>query len=388
MLGLEFGSALVLSCLVLLFQPPAICAQDGQIFEWGFADTDATSLISCERMRIKAKPLIKNGIPPFYMIAFAVGGTPITTFIGTNASDLAWTVQHPVGTQLVLGVVDSEGTSGGIDPPLYTVIEGEETQCIPAMAQESEFTLSANVTDALSTCQPWGLVIRGGTPPYNLTFAALDAPDATNVTLGPEDAGFTYINRVPPQTQMIASVSDVTGRWANGSPFVRTQGSPNIDCLGIFSPTSDTVSSPAQSPSTANPSPSPPPISRTGVAIIAGVCVGILLLACLAIAWILRRPNRVRMSERSLPHIHVDPFHVSPIDVGASPWSAPTSPAFRKSVLPAERTSHISTFSAECNSSQLSPSTSAGSISPTSPQPSSKFLHLPSAELPPPYVFP
>jgi hypothetical protein len=42
----------------------------------------------------------------------------------------------------------------------------------------------ANVTDTLTTCQPWGLTIKGGTPPYNLTLAAVNSPVVTNVTMG------------------------------------------------------------------------------------------------------------------------------------------------------------------------------------------------------------
>ncbi|KAF8155004.1 hypothetical protein K438DRAFT_1987231 [Mycena galopus ATCC 62051] len=52
------------------------------------------------------------------MIAFAVDVTPSTSFIGESQSDLTWTVTQP---ELVLGVVDSHGTSGGIASPLYTV---------------------------------------------------------------------------------------------------------------------------------------------------------------------------------------------------------------------------------------------------------------------------
>ncbi|KAJ7813931.1 hypothetical protein B0H14DRAFT_2182083, partial [Mycena olivaceomarginata] len=161
-----------------------------------------------------------HGIPPFYIMAFPVGGSPITSFIGTDPSNLTWTVRHPAGTRLLLGVVDSAGNSGGVDVPLYTVIEGATTQCIPPAVAAAPFNVTANVTDVLTTCQPWGLTIRGGTPPYNVTLAALNATEMTNVTLGPNDTVFTYINRAEPGTQMIG----VNGRWATGSPLVRTQG--------------------------------------------------------------------------------------------------------------------------------------------------------------------
>ncbi|KAJ7813948.1 hypothetical protein B0H14DRAFT_2458320, partial [Mycena olivaceomarginata] len=212
-------------------------AQAGQMFEWGFSGPQSvsTSLPSCRTFPIAVDNLSAHGIPPFYMMAFAVGGSPIISFIGTNPSNLAWTVRHPIGTRLLLGVVDSRGNFGGVDAPLYTVIEGATTQCIPPAVAAAPFNVTANVTDVLTTCQPWGLTIRGGTPPYNLTLAALNAPEMTNVTLGPNDTVFNYINRAEPGTQMIASVSDLNGRWATGSPLVRTQGSSNVSCPGLAS---------------------------------------------------------------------------------------------------------------------------------------------------------
>ncbi|KAJ7159000.1 hypothetical protein C8R43DRAFT_920931, partial [Mycena crocata] len=306
------GSVFISLILRFLFtQVPFAHAQDGQIFKWGFTDTEASTLPSCHNMRIAAKPLLRHGVPPFYMIALAVSGTPITTFIGTNASDLAWTVQHPIGTQLVLGVVDSQGTSGGIDPPLYTVIEGKETECMPAITAEPTFTIAANVTDALSTCEPWGLTIRGGTPPYNFTFAALDAPGATNVTF--DDAAYTYINRVPPQTQLIASVSDVTGRWASGSPFVRTEGSPNLDCLGILGSNAGTQ------PNTTSPITTSTDPTRRRVTIIVGACAGALLLLCIALIYIVWRQRRTMALNPEMPQL--DPFHGLPSTTPSSLWS-------------------------------------------------------------------
>ncbi|KAJ6546609.1 hypothetical protein B0H10DRAFT_1852161, partial [Mycena sp. CBHHK59/15] len=199
----------------------------------------SSSLPSCRTFSLTASPLTAHGFPPFYMIAFAVNGMLSTSFIGTNESKLSWTVTYPVGTQLALGVVDSHGNSGGVDAPLYMVTAGSTTQCIPSALTAPVFAVTANVTDALSTCQPWGLTIRGRTLPYNVTLAALNAPDVTNLTsistVGAADTVLTYINRATPSTQLIAAISDLNGRWATGSPMVRTQGSPNLDCIGMVS---------------------------------------------------------------------------------------------------------------------------------------------------------
>lgn len=64
----------------------------------------STSLPSCASFGITVKPFDlandTHGVPPFYMMAFAVGGTPTTTLLGTNETDLHWTVDHPVGEYL------------------------------------------------------------------------------------------------------------------------------------------------------------------------------------------------------------------------------------------------------------------------------------------------
>ncbi|KAF7346719.1 hypothetical protein MSAN_01810000 [Mycena sanguinolenta] len=260
---------------ILLAVVPSIYAQTSQVYEWGFtgAQVGLTSLPSCLSVSLEADARTANGTPPFYMMAFAVGGTPSTSFIGTNQSNLTWTVMYPVETELVLGVVDALGQSGGIDSPLYTVIEGATTQCVPATLSDptSGFKISANVTDVLNTCQPWGLTIEGGTPPYNITLAELNSGTVTNVTMGPTDTVFTYINRMFPGGQVIASASDVNGRWATGSPLVRTQGSQDTDCAGLVSTSSSANSNPDGSPSSQSK-------LHAKIGLIAGVSVvGVLL---------------------------------------------------------------------------------------------------------------
>ncbi|KAJ7174886.1 hypothetical protein C8R46DRAFT_867728, partial [Mycena filopes] len=120
-------------------------------------------------------------VPPLYMIVFAIGEAPTTSFIGNNASALSWQVRHPVG--------ESSGSS---------------TQCFPPANTGHPFTINANVTDTLATCEPWGLTLIGGTPPYNVILAAPDSPVITNVTFGdPKYSVLTYINRVEEGRQLI-----------------------------------------------------------------------------------------------------------------------------------------------------------------------------------------
>ncbi|KAJ7795471.1 hypothetical protein B0H13DRAFT_2511330, partial [Mycena leptocephala] len=219
----------ILSCII------APCyAQTNKIFQWQFAgNVLSSSLPSCRQFQIHVKPFNPanntHGVPPFYMMAFAIGGTPSTTLIGTDESNLSWTVNQPhthahvdAGSQLLLQVVDSQGSSGGVPPNLFTVVAGQSTQCIPAASNDPPFTVEANVTETLTTCQSWGIKIKGGTPPYVLTLAAVNSPLVINVTMGPADDQFTFIDRADPNTQLIGT--RLNGRWAVGTPIVKTNG--------------------------------------------------------------------------------------------------------------------------------------------------------------------
>ncbi|KAJ6470553.1 hypothetical protein DFH09DRAFT_1294352 [Mycena vulgaris] len=376
--------------LVLAIGILGIRGQPSQMFEWGFTKTFSTSLPSCRNFSIEASPRKAHGIPPFYMIAFAVGGKPSTTFIGTNESNLWWTVRHPVGTQLLLGVVDSQGNSGGIDVPMYTVTAGANTQCIPAATpSEPSFTISANVTGTLTTCQPWGLTIQGGAPPYNVTLATLNSSDVTNVTLGANDSFFTYINRAVPNTQMIgksiptltlqrgpnatffcaASVSDLNGLWATGSPIVRTQGSANVDCPGQAD-NSGAVRTSA--------------MSRARIGIITGAsAAGLVLLVCGAVIWMVQRRRR----RPRAPSAGIAPFYAYPGD-DARIGPAGYLPSHKSTLLALAGSQHPLPLILISSDSHFS----AGSVMLSSAAPSSASPSgspLPRVyELPPPYMHP
>jgi len=99
-------------------------AQTSKLFQWQFASNVSTSFIlllifivtspsqslstsipTCLPLPIIVKSFntttnATHGTPPYYMLAFAVGGTPITTLIGTDESNLSWTVTHPVGASI------------------------------------------------------------------------------------------------------------------------------------------------------------------------------------------------------------------------------------------------------------------------------------------------
>lgn len=271
-------------------------------FQWQFTnDGLGASLPTCLSLGIRIKafnPTLNDtyGIAPFYMIAYAVGGTPTTTLIGTDNVTLSWAVTHPVASELILNVVDSTGSSGGIPPRPYTVIAGQTTQCVSTPATSPEFTVTSNVTGDLQTCQPWGLTIKGGVPPYNLSLAAVNSPVVTNVTIPYGFDAFTYINRADPGSQMIAAISDLTGRWATGTPLVNTKGSSNVDCIGLVSASGNSTILQKEAEARKDAA------NKKRTALIAGITVPVTVVVLSAIAFgvwfFLRRRKEKKLNEK------------------------------------------------------------------------------------------
>ncbi|PPR06300.1 LOW QUALITY PROTEIN: hypothetical protein CVT26_005132 [Gymnopilus dilepis] len=243
--------------------------QQTGLFQWSFASNevryqDLTNTVpSCDSVPIVIIPMNSTTLgatPPFYMISFALGGIPVTSFIGTDPNNLTWTVVQPVGSQLAMSVVDANGRPGGLAADIISVVAGTTTDCVIGQSNSPPFTVSANVTgpSSLTTCEPWGLTMNGGVPPYTVTLVQPDSPAFTNVTLSDEDNVFTYINRAGPSDQLIAAVSDSTGRWASGTPIVNTVVNSDISCGGLANSasTSSDDALPAASSSAVSSSPS------------------------------------------------------------------------------------------------------------------------------------
>ena len=121
-----------------------------------------------------------------------------------------------------MSVVDANGRPGGLAADIISVVgvcfgpfrgadphqwhsAGTTTDCVIGQSNSPPFTVSANSTGAssLTTCEPWGLTMHGGVPPYTVTLVQPDSPAFTNVTLSAEDNVFTYINRAGPSNQLI-----------------------------------------------------------------------------------------------------------------------------------------------------------------------------------------
>ncbi|ESK90387.1 hypothetical protein Moror_13704 [Moniliophthora roreri MCA 2997] len=217
---------------------------------------------------------------------------------------------HAAGSKLILDLVDSEGNSGGV-PPLVYFVEAGNSDCLPQIPDSSDFTVSANVTSVANTCEPWGLRIKGGVKPYNITFFQLNSLVATNVTMGKDDDAFTFINRGDPGTLFAAAVSDSTGRYARGTPSMTPLGSNNVDCIGL-------VSTPGKA-SELDP-PTTQPKSRRPI--IIGVVVGVFVVLAIGHAWyfLCYRPRRRRGAISTTRTI--DPFFDNSL-WGRKTWGEP-----------------------------------------------------------------
>jgi len=175
------------------------------------------------------------------MLAFAIGGTPITTLIGTDENNLSWTATHPVGASIftLIPPLNSYGNRISVDTQCsrrkwqrrrdspeqndcdwyvsvfatlklsYSKIlqAGQTTQCVTTPVSTPPFTVTANVTKDLQTCQPWGFTIKGGVPPYIITLAAPNSPIVTNVTIPYGNDAFTYIDRADPNGELMGALA-------------------------------------------------------------------------------------------------------------------------------------------------------------------------------------
>jgi len=198
---------------------------------------------TCTPLRIRTDPATPD---PLWMISYEIGGTPQTHAIQTIDGVPSYTVRHGVGSRIILNLADRLEMSGGVLPGVYNVVAGESTDCVVSPPRAFDFTIHANQTGSeLETCQPWALAIKGGTPPYSVSIASPGASSVTNVTLDTEEFNvYTWINRAPPNAQVLAAIADSEGRWARGVPLVTTKGGEDTACGGAQS--SGGVATPAQ----------------------------------------------------------------------------------------------------------------------------------------------
>lgn len=366
----RFSPSLSLPVLALLFllafSGPCRAEPLSKVFQWAFATNSASStLASCQQFSIIVKPFDPNndthGVPPFYMRAYEKGGHVITTLMGDSESNLTWTVNNPVGSEILLNVIDGNGSSGGTAPKLFTVATGSSTSCI-VDRNDTSFTVTSNVTTSdLQPCQPWGLRIKGGVPPYNISFVQTNSPVTTNVsTLGDDDA-YTYINRATSGEIMLAAVSDVTGAIAWGTPSITPTGDTNIDCGSLNSMSGNATALDAAAAAEKNAGK-----NKNRAGIIAGVIVGVLALVLIATAgWFFWRRRRLGAQKTT---IEIDPdvtpyMPVSPMSDNSSQTMAINAFVGHTPVMPhSAKSSSFSNGTTTMSDVTMSPSSHTGSL--------------------------
>ncbi|KAI0065222.1 hypothetical protein BV25DRAFT_1913839 [Artomyces pyxidatus] len=254
-------------CIPLIYLPLLFClfgsrvAAQSPAFLWSFKG-NTTVLPECQSVALSVQSTTVE--PPFYMIAYEVDGTTTVSSVDTDGNNLSWQVNHRAGSELLLNLVDSAGHSGVVSPATWAVEDGDSASCVPTLPTTFP-VLTANVTKDLSTCQPLGLVMSGGSPPYTISIAS---PGATvlNLTLSAQDDMFTYINKAVPSSDLLVTASDSAGRWAVQSVLINTVGSADTQCPSLASTSGSSTS---QTDPFANAT------TSHHVALVVGICVGV-----------------------------------------------------------------------------------------------------------------
>ncbi|EKM55035.1 uncharacterized protein PHACADRAFT_255361 [Phanerochaete carnosa HHB-10118-sp] len=318
-----------------------VTAQPRPAFQrsWG----DAASLDSfeeCQLLSVVVESLDSEnssavGVALYYMLAFEAGGVPTTSMIGYDPTNLCWQANHKQGSSLMLIIVDSNGSAGGVPQPLYSMTAGDDISCLKSLPSSSLATVHANVSDTVLTCEPLGLSISGGQKPYTVVLSEMHSDTITVVTLANDNDTLTYISRVDPDWQLIASVYDASGHWGTSTNAIRTSGPEDTACLGLETSQSSSTGgggepmSSSIQPFPSGTSVSPPVSSQPGIVptlsgnsnkhtqVIVGVIVGVgvpLLLAAVLVPLIRRyrrRSSGVRRTPPDLlssPAIEFDPI--------------------------------------------------------------------------------
>ncbi|KAG9035207.1 hypothetical protein FS842_003734 [Serendipita sp. 407] len=279
-------------------------------FTWGFTLTDDITLHSCTAVGIDTgrdesmNDATVQPSPPYTMIAYPENGVPIASPLGSTGKNMQWVPQFAAGTKVLLNVVDSLGNSGGVSRVSYIVGSGP-AGCVPSNSNSNLKITITSSGNSLQTCDTLPIRIEGGTKPYTISLASTDSNSAFNTTLDASNDYFQWINKAPPNQELIASVSDSTGRYAVSSQIFNTAGATDTSCLGkqdaqsVFggttssgsSGTSLTSSSPSSS-ATATPGDTPGKSSKNLTGAIIGTIVAMLVIFGIIAYFFFRRRNQ------------------------------------------------------------------------------------------------
>ncbi|PPQ75378.1 hypothetical protein CVT26_015510 [Gymnopilus dilepis] len=214
-------------------------AQSVNSFQWSLAASSIVKssqtvgeLIACDAVAIivNGNGTLSDGQGPYYMTAYALGGAPRTTFIGSGGN-LEWTVDQPVGSKVVLSIVDSEGNLGNSQESRIFTVTGGSKQC-DTTTPGSNFTVRARGMSPrkLAACRPWEIQWSGGTAPYTVTLMAFEQSGLKMMKfMRVNETKFTFINTFNPNSLLIGN----NEQWASGTPSIKTKNkTTNTSCQG------------------------------------------------------------------------------------------------------------------------------------------------------------
>ncbi|KZS94133.1 hypothetical protein SISNIDRAFT_549343 [Sistotremastrum niveocremeum HHB9708] len=169
--------------------------------------------------------------PPFYMMAYEVKGPTTSSFLGSDPKSLSWQINHAAGAQLLLYIVDAGGVPGGVAGSVYTIQTGSTSSCHSSSSTSPVEIRSAATT--ITTCNSLEFAFGGGTLPYTVTILVtnLSGP-SVNLTLGPDDNEYTWIDTVDPAQAgvLLATVHDANGRYAASTGLISLDGGAESSC--------------------------------------------------------------------------------------------------------------------------------------------------------------
>ncbi|KZS94132.1 hypothetical protein SISNIDRAFT_549342 [Sistotremastrum niveocremeum HHB9708] len=217
-----------------------VAAQTTPSFSWTFSPP-STQLIECNNVTITITPSANSvPTPPFYMVAYEVNGIATTSLIGTDPSDLSWEVNHVKESNVLLEVIDANGSSGGVTS-LFHIEKGPVCTC-QTPGTWSPVEIHPNVT-SLNTRDALELDFQGGTPPYSVTITSEGLAVVSNLTLAPNEHEFVWTDQLSPGSIVIATVHDANDQYAVGTSIITLGGSPGLNCGNNTSSTTITTTS-------------------------------------------------------------------------------------------------------------------------------------------------
>lgn len=356
-----------------------------QAFFFSLGDYLSETFTTCQELTVV---IIQNtttpvGVGPYTLLSIEVGGIPVSTPLGNGTPvtlpngpgiNLSWKVPHKAGATLALTVLDSVGNSGGTPNNFYTVSAGSDNSCLPP-APTTPFSVKANVTSSINTCQPWGITVTGGTKPYIGYIAALNQ-FPTTVKFEQADDALTFINRVAPGTTMMAVIKDANGNFATGTPKVNTAGGKDSSCPGLNTRTGNAAVIQAQNALSQGQATQAAQAKQRTVIIAVVVVIILVLILAGVFVFLYMRKRRVDQGHIEGQDAKSRPYDGQPVPSTTGDISAPVFTAFdRGSVSSHELLLDTHQCSEKCRCGRYNSAQQDIGVGPYSPIASSLARH-------------